>query len=307
MPTYPGSPEITVDALLQRPQLLVRQLTDLVYQRFVADAIFTRGGPGQVTGGAVWYQRAESIFLDRDPEEVGVRSEFPRAGWTEEVFSAFVHKYGLEVPIAYESIRRNQIDQVARAQRKLANGLVRFVDTMAIDFILADTDLLGDSATGHWGGGSDDIIKDLASARTDIENQNQGYVADTVVMSPTNNLQLLLNEDIRNALPRETSSGSIQTGRPVPILGFDNMIVTPQMPDEKVLVCQSKVFGTVADEQPDASEGYSTYNAGGGFATLFVKVYNNENRDERIIRCARFPAMWISEPKAAYVIDSVQA
>jgi hypothetical protein len=32
-----------------------------------------------------------------------------------------------------------------------------------------------------------------------------------------------------------------------------------------------------------------------------VKVYNNDDIDATIVRGARFPAMWIAEPKAAFV------
>ena len=59
MPAYPGSPTLTVDALLKQPRLLARSLTNLVAKRFVADKLFTKGTPEQVAGGAAQYQKSE--------------------------------------------------------------------------------------------------------------------------------------------------------------------------------------------------------------------------------------------------------
>src|SRR5213075_777744 len=93
-----GGPTITAEALLKMPRLIARQLTSLIEYRFVADQIFSRGTPDQVQGGAVLYQRSESIYPTQSAGEVGPRSGYPRSGWTEAVFAAMVHKYGLEVP-----------------------------------------------------------------------------------------------------------------------------------------------------------------------------------------------------------------
>ena len=301
-PTYPGGPEITVDSLLGQPRVLTRNLADLVYQRYVADRIFARGSGDQIQGGVAWYQRAESIFTNRDAEEIGVRSEFPRAGWSEEVLSAFVKKYGLEVPISYESIRRNQIDMVQRAQRKLANALVKAVDTLAMALLTTDPDVLTTAASGDWSTAATDIISDLANAIRQITDQNEGYEPDTLVLNPAQNHDLLLDADIRGALPRETQASSVLTGRPVPLLGLDQIIVTPQLAAGTVLVLQSKVAGTIADESPAAGEGYTAYSPGAGQAPVYMKIYEKEGRDERIVRAARFPAMWLSEPKSVFKI-----
>jgi len=301
-PTWPGGPELTVDALLAQPRVLVRNLTDLVYQRFVADQIFARGSSDQIAGGVAWYQRSESIFLNRDPEEVGVRSEFPRAGWSEEVLSAFVKKYGLEVPISYESIRRNQIDMVNRSQRKLANAIVKSVDSLAMTLLTTDADVLTAAASGDWTTAATDIISDLASAIKTITDQNEGYEPDTLILNPAQNLDLLLDADIRAALPRETQASSVQTGRPVPLLGLERILVTPVLAAGTVLVLQSKVAGTVADETPGAGEGYTGYSPGAGQMPVYMKIYEIPGRDERIVRAARFPAMWLSEPKSVFKI-----
>src|SRR4051812_2751852 len=101
MPTYAGqTPALTVNALLKQPQRISRDLANLVYQRLIADRILVAGTPEQVAGGSMQYQQAESIFVDtpRDVEEIAQRGDWPRASWTEQILSALVKQYGLEVP-----------------------------------------------------------------------------------------------------------------------------------------------------------------------------------------------------------------
>lgn len=299
-PTYPGGPEMTVDALLAQPRVLVRQLTDLTAKRFIADQIFTRGTPDQIAGGVAWYQRSESIYTDRDPEEVGVRSEFPRASWGEEIRSAFVKKYGLEVPISFESARRNQIDMVSRAQRKLANSVVKSVDTLAMTLLTTDTDVLTSAASGDWSTAATDIVKDIATMRKGIYDQDEGYEPDTLIVNPAQELDLITDADIRDALPRESNANSVTTGEAAPILGLKQILVTPRLTAGTVLLVSSKIAGTIADESPAAGEGYTSYSPGPGFAPVHMKIRRDDDHDEWIVRAARFPAMWLSEPKSVY-------
>jgi hypothetical protein len=338
MPTYPGSPQLTVDALLRTPQLIARTLTSLVSKRFVADQIFTRGTPEQVAGGTMMYERSENIFPDRGgsnvaAEEVGVRSEWPRAGWTEAVLSAIVRKYGLESPISFESIRRNRLDQLARAERKLANAVTKFVDTQAMSLLTSDAAVGTTTAGATWTAGATTIISDLANAQKSIRDADEGYEADVCILNPAQYLFLLTNTDLRSALPREGGApeAPIVTGRAAPILGL-RFLESPQLSAGTVLVGASKLVGTIADEQPDAIEGYVSYDlnssvgnasaAGGSgiqmitqgpapnpnypsdFAPVYVKVFEQPGRDEKIVRAARFPAMAILEPKSFFKITS---
>jgi hypothetical protein len=302
--SYPGGgPQITVEALLRQPRLIARALTDLVQLRYVvADRFFARGTSDQVAGGAALFQMSESIFTDRDPEEVGVRSEYPRASWTEAVFTAIVRKYGLEVPVSDEAKRRNQMDVVQRAQRKLANAMVKFIDAVAIPTITGNALINTMAASGDWTAAATDIVSDIANARALILNQNEGYNPDTLIVNPAQELDLLIDVDIRSALPREGGAPqpSVLTGRPVPILGLDQVLVSPTLPAGTVLVGESGIAGTIADEAPLPDEGYVSYQSGVGpnVGQVYVKLYREDNVDETIVRAARFPAMWVSEPKA---------
>jgi hypothetical protein len=301
--TYPGGgPRWTVEALLRTPRHITRALTSLVSKRFVADRIFARGG--SVDGGAVTYQKNEDIYMDRDVEEIGVRSEYPRASWSEEVFVAAVKKYGLEFPVSDEAKRRNQLDQVQRAIMKLSNAIVKFVDGKAMTMFLADGDVLTFGASGDWSTATTDIIYDVARAINNVTSQDLGYDPDTMIVNTAQELDLLSDGDIRDVLPRESQINSALTGKAVPLLGLRQVLVTNQLTAGKVIICQSNMVGSIADEQPAGDEGYTSSSPAAGDAQIYTKIYRNDNVDESIVRAVRWPAMWIAEPKSAVVITA---
>lgn len=321
-PGYPGGgPQVTVDTALQMPNILARALTDLAYQRFVADRILVRGTPDQVRGGAAIFQRAESLFPDRQAELVGVRSDWPRTGWTvPDLFAAAVKKYGLESIVSDEARRRNAMDQLARALRKIANSTVRFVDGVAMTMIATDPAVQTATATAAWNNAGAKIILDIAVARNLIQNIDYGYEANTLIINPAQELSLLTDASIQGVLPREsTPRNAVVTGRPVPILGLQQILVTNQLPAGKYIVCDAGTLGSIADEQPLADEGYYSYDVAAGAGgmggtpgnlgppsigplnqpTMYAKTYREEKTDGTVVRGARFPAMWISEPLSA--------
>jgi hypothetical protein len=307
LPTYPGGGQlIQVDTALRFPVMISRALTQLVYQRFVADRIFSRGSAGQVASGAVVFRRSEGIFADQNPEDVGVRSRWPRTGITTgDWYAALVRKRGLEVPVSDEAKRRNDVTEMAKTQRKLANSIVRDVDQLAMAALLGDTSVQTYTASGVWSNTATDKIADIANMRSKINNLDMGYEADTLLVNPAQELQLMLDKNIRDALPREVTGGAFQTGIlsgvAVPILGLRQILVTNQLAAGTVIMLSSQVVGSIADEAPAADEGYTGYDPGAGQSPLFVKTYREEQTDETIVRGARFPAIWISEPQAAVV------
>lgn len=307
-PLAPTSPQLTVDVLLKNPEIIRRRLTDLTYKRFVADKVFMRGSPDQVQGGGARYQRSEALFFDGTSpgpvEQVGFRSEFPRAGWSEAILEAFVKAYGLEFVINDLAKRRNAIDMVERGLIKLGNGIVRFVDTVAMTLLL---DTTGNGSTtfaagGDWTTAATDIIFDLNRARQAIETVEEGYVADTVLINDAQFADLMNDPDIRAAMPRESRDSFIQTGVLPSLLGFQ-FIRTSRLTAGKVVVMNSKVAGTIADEAPLAEEGYGSYQPDDpAQAPIWTKQYREENTSDTVVRGVRWPAMWIAEPKAIVVI-----
>ena len=304
-PLFPTSPQITVDALLKNPSVIRRALTGLTQKRFVADKIFMKGSPDQVAGGGARYQRSEAIFFDGTSpgpvEEVGIRSEFPRAGWSETLLEAAVKAYGMEFVINDLAVRRNSIDMLARGMIKLGNSIVRFVDTQAMNLITTDANVQTFAAGGDWTTAATDIIFDLNRARMAIETQEEGYVADTIVVNDAQFADLINDVDIRGSLPRESTDSFVQTGVLPNLLGF-NVIRTSRLTAGTVLVMNAGVAGTIADEAPSEG-GYSAASTGDpGQAPIYVKQYRDEQHSDTIVRGVRWPAMWLSEPASVVKI-----
>jgi hypothetical protein len=312
MPTFPGqtATQLTVDALLKQPRMISRDLVNLTYKRFVADKVFQRGTPEMVAGGAMQYQRDESIFLDtgQDFEESTDRALWPRVGWTEEVRTAAVKEYGLEVPIAYKSIRRNNKPQLTIAERKLANNMVRFVDSLLFALLDADSDVQTSAASAVWTTAGTDIIADVAAAQGKIETQDNGYAGfegPILVLNTLRRAALINNTVLRAALPREDTSGQIQSGMMAPFLGLGGILFSSQLLHTEAYLIDPGVSGVIADEAPDPQEGYVSYDPGDGHPPIYVQVYDEKPTRTKVLSGGRWPAMAILAPKAIVRITGV--
>ena len=117
---------------------------------------------------------------------------------------------------------------------------------------------------------------------------------------------MLGSSTVANYLPREsTPRNAVVTGNTVPILGLRQILVTNQIAAGTGIMVNSDVVGSIAEEPPDPAEGYTSYDPGGGQPAIQNKTYRHERVDETILRAARFPAMWIAEPKAAVYMQGL--
>jgi len=301
---------LTIEALLKQPQRISRDLVNLVSKRLIADRLFVRGTPEQVAGGAMQYQESESIYLDTDVvEEIAAGANWPRTTWIEAIKSEVVRQYGLEVLITNLMIRRHQMDQVTRGERKLANNLVRFIDTKA--FALLEDTSKGQNtyaSAAAWTIAGTDIIFEVAKAQSLIESQDNGYDGfqnATMILNTARRDNLLNNTVLRAALPREKSDGQIQTGMMAPFLGLKEILFSSRVTATKAIIMDTGVAGTIADERPDASEGFIAYDPGPGFAPVYVKVYEHPESKGQVVAAGRWPAMALTDPKAVTVITGI--
>lgn len=301
--TYPEGPRITVTATLKQPVTIARRLSDLTYQRMWADRIFAKGSPEQVAGGAARFQKSESIFPDRDPQEQSPRAERPRASMDTNLHEALVKEYGLEVPINDLAVRRNQIDLIPRGTQKIANAIVRYVDAVAVNAFLADGDV--PTTSGSDWGTAGRVFTDLAGAKKAMRETGEGYEADTLILHEEQALNLMTDEKFQAAMPREASVNPAMTGEIAPFYGLRNIVVVSTSAlAGKAILCQSGIVGTIADEAVDPSEGWSTHQPEVG-APIHAKVYREEKGSDQIIAGARWAACWIAEPKAAFILTGI--
>ena len=300
-----ASATLSVNMMLRQPPVIARDLVNVILQRggFLADRLLVRGSAESVAGGAMRYQRSGDSYLDHDPEEIAEDADWPRAGWTEELRTEAVKQYGLEVPVSMLSIRRNQIDQVTRAERRLANSIVKFVDTKAITMLRTDADIQTFNAN-NWDAAAADIIGDVAEGQELMDTLDEGLFGQTLVVPKTMRVHLLGNTALRDALKGQGGSESVRTGQVANFLGLDNIYFTNQVPDDEALLIDVGVAGTIADEAPDASEGWSGYGPGAGFAPIYVQVYDEKRPKRKVVAGGRWPAMALVEPRAVVKFTS---
>jgi hypothetical protein len=309
--TYPaGSPAISVQALLKQPQRIARDLANLMFQRLVAWQIMVHGTPDQIRGGAMQFQQAENIFVDagQDVEEISPRGDWPRAIWTEALKTAAAKQFGLELPVDALAIRRNQLDRIVRGERKLANNLVRFVDTQAIALLTDTTQGISSQASAAaWSINTTDIINEIVKAQETIENKNLGYNGfenAVMVLHTTQRKSLLNNTVIRNALPRERfgADTQIETGVLLPILGLQKILFTSNITASQVLILDSTMAATIAIEEPDPSEGWVTYDAGDNTPPIYVQVYDEKRPKGKVVSAGTWPGFAFTDPGAVVLI-----
>lgn len=312
MPYAASSPTLTVQALLKQPTLLSRELVNLVYKRLIADDLFLPGSPEQVAGGAMRYQELESIYVDDDPVEVAEGADFPFTDWSEAIKTEPVKQYGYATRITNLAVRRNQRDMVQRGLRKLANRMVRFIDTKAMAELTNTTKypaIQTNASAAVWTNIATDIIDEIAEAQELLELKDNGYSGfqgATLVVHTSRRQDLLNNTALRAALPRETESGQIRSGMIAPFLGLDSIKFTPQCPAATAILMDASIAGTIADEAPDASEGWSSYNPGPGFRPVYVKVdKGGRPMVHSEIFAGRWPAMALVQPDAVVNITSI--
>lgn len=328
MPATPGTPQLTISALLNQPPLVSRALVNLVYKRLIADRLFVRGTSDQVAGGAMRYQSLESIFVDDDPELLEEGSDFPITDWSETVSTAPVKGYGFGIRVTNLMMRRHQLDMVIRGQRKLANRLVKYIDTQAMNTLndTGNASIQTSAASAHWATASTDIVGDITAAQYLLESKDngyQGFEGATLVLNTTHRNSLLNNTALRALLPRENFAGpnliqsgdiggdveftaGLESGFSVPFLGLSQILFTPQLASTTGILMDTSIAGTIADELPDGSEGFVAYDPGPGFAPIYVKVEPSGRPGvHRDVFAGRWPAIALVQPDAVVRITGI--
>lgn len=313
MPSFStDSPALTVDMLLKQPPLIARALTSLVAKRLIADRLFVRGTSDQVAGGAMRYQELEGIYLNDNAEEIAEGADYPLTKWAEAIKTAPVRQFGLGFPVTNLAIRRNARDVIGRGTVKLANTIAKKIDGVAMG-LLTDTTtypaIQTMSASGLWTNAATDVIKDIAAAQEKLETKDNAYAGfsgATLILNTQRRDDLLNNSVLRDALPRETQSGQIQSGMVAPFLGLDQILFTPQLDATKAILLDTSMAGTIADETPDPREGWVSDTPAGQIAPVYVKVepYGKPAVNQAVYG-GRWPAIALIQPDAVVVLSSV--
>jgi hypothetical protein len=215
--TYPPAPAtlsgdaLTISRFLANPTLVARRLRTIADQRFIADRLLT--GRFVASGGAILYETGETIYTDRAPEAVAPGSNYPQTPVSEGTASlAKTVKWGEDVPITDEVIKRRQMDPVNRAFIKLVNQMVKTVDGISMSAVTSAV-TQSTAALASWASGAPaQIMRDIARAKASIIALNQGYDPDLLVVDDLTYANIISDPAFAAFLPREWKDGPALTG-----------------------------------------------------------------------------------------------
>jgi hypothetical protein len=289
-PTINGQ-VISIETWLQQPARVIRTLTDLTSQRFIADRIFSPGPTA--SGGAVIYDQltAQDLYpKSRDVQAVEPGAEFPivDAGDLAPLVARTV-KWGAKAGITYEERDRDRRDQVQRKLIKIRNAIVRKVDTVAIATLYA-APINTSAASALWTTTTTDIFSDVVTAQVIVNKLDMGYNLDTALISPKTLGSMLKNTNLRSSLPRENqgSPNPVLVGKLAGVAGITNWYVTNRMPDTDTLLLSGQQAGSISDERP-----------------LYSRVIDDPEREIVWVQAGRLTVPFVTDPLSVVRITGV--
>lgn len=299
-PTFTGETS-TIHRLLQDPAQIAKRLRQLAAERFIADALLT--GRFTAAGGSIqWDQDDDSLYTTRSPEAIRPGGEYPLAalgmGTTQ---IAEVQKWGQDVPVKDEAIKRLNINPVDRAFSKLINHMVKTVDGVAMAAILSSITNTA-AARAVWADATaKQIFLDVGEAKARIIDLGLGYEPDTVVVPTLTWVHAMAVFADAGYLPREDNRQPVLTGD-FPVIDGMRWLTTPYAPiPTAAMVLDSGALGGMADEDL-GGPGYV-----GALAGIQTKSIREDKTDSYRLRARRLTVPAVVEPAAARVITGVAA
>jgi len=312
--TYPA-PAVTVlsdgtteqiSYFLKSPNLIRKRLQDLTAQHFIAD--FLLSAHYEAVGGAILYESGETLFPADSPEAVAPGSEYKIISMTRgEIAAAKTVKWGFDTPVTDEQISRDNFQPVERALTKLANGMVKQIDSVALGVIAAKATTTF-AAPAVWNGGTstsidagaiiDSVLQ--AEATSQVEYLEFGsYDYDTVIVSPLQFAKVAASFLKSNSLPREAGNPIVNSGVLQNYLG-KNWVTSKYTPSTNPILVDTDLLGGMADENIQ-SPGYSTTNQKGA-PGVQAKSIREEKSDKWLLRCRRVTVPVVTDYRAAITI-----
>jgi hypothetical protein len=191
---------VSVEARLQQPLRLTREITDYVaLSNYFMPKVF-RNAP-TATGGAVVYYplEANDLYgdLSRDVQPVAPGSEFPIVNATvKDPLVEKVSKYGGKFFFPDEAVRRNDAGLLRREEQQLANKMASRLETVGI----AKLNQAADSRefpVPTWKSVNKDTTPDDAEPYAGFalvaaaqENEELGVTLNTLIVNPTDYARL---------------------------------------------------------------------------------------------------------------------
>lgn len=298
-PTITGN-TITISRFLNSPASVQRRLRTLAENRFIAD--FLLSGRYEVSGGALLYEQSETMYTDKTPEAVNAGAEYPRSPATPGPAAlAGVVKWGQDVPITDEHVKRYGRRAVDVSLTKITNFIVKQVDSVALAVIAAAVTQTHAAAVAWSTVATADPLLDLMKAKATIIATDQGYEPDVAVMSDLNYAYLISNPKIIAGLSRESNTNVTMTGDVLTIAGL-KILTTNNLPVASTcFVMDTAMTGGIGYERLESPE-YTGDPANG--VESWIRRDPQAN-DQWIVRGRRPVVPVVQEPLATYKITNL--
>ncbi len=263
--TYPPAPAslsgdlLTINRMLQSPEIISRRLKMLTDIGFIADELLP--AKFRTAGGGVAYEiNDQPLFTNRSITAVSPGAEYPRAlPQSGTAALASVSKWGQATELTDERIKRSipMGDAVDWALRILVNTVVQKIDRLAIAaFVSAVTDTLTGS---DWTGSTPKILLDIEKAKAKVKGREMGYNPDTILLTDAKYAYMAADDKIATLRKRETTDNPVYGGIIDRIANL-KVLTTPigNMPGaaDDVWILDSRAIGGMADEL-DGGPGYA--------------------------------------------------
>nr|WP_306428100.1 major capsid protein [Brevibacterium sp. 68QC2CO] len=277
-----------IAALVVNPTRIQSRLESLNEGKYIIDYLF---GASPADGGAIVFDRnISNPYLERDAQAIDAGAEFPKLTDTDiEPGLARVQKYGGEVDMSLEAIRRNDQAYYTNKVTRLANTVVRKTNTIAVATLLADP-LIPSYASGTaWTDGAADPLADLMRAQSLVDDNDNGYQSNVALINPEDALLLKTRKDVRDALPRETKELSPVLSRDLSGLLELEWIKSPMVTKGTAWIADRNSLGVVGDEE-------------GG---LKADSYEEKHRQVQVLQAWRACVPVVTDPFSAVKITGI--
>lgn len=300
MYTYPASPvkvgkDLTsteIHHLMKSPTLLAKRLATLAAHKFIADYLLA--GRYTAQGGAILYETGEQIFPADAAEQIAPGGEYPMTVMTDgELSTARTSKWGLGSKVTDEAITRLLIAPVNRSMRKIVNGMVRDVDSVALGVVASKVsqEFASPAEWSDAGAIVDTVL--MAKAHGEEKHVEENFDYNTVVLRPTQFAKVagaLIKSDL---VPRESQNFAL-TGVIPSYLGL-TWTTSNHVPFSNPILVDRDQLGGMADEKID-SPGYSRVDG------IEVKSIREDGTDSYRLQGRRVTVPVVMEPNAGLII-----
>lgn len=266
----------TVRDLVGAPTVIPHKIVEKLDNAFLSSVLLRNGGRNG--NGLVSYSESDPFFLDTPVDAVPEFGEIPvgygRRGVARVAQAA---KFAQGIRVSKEMIDENRINDVTRQVTQLVNTFVRN-DERALRNVLVSGGVPTVAAAAPWTGTTAKIRQDVAKARSAISSATAAdtgaedyypFNADTIAMHTSLADVLLGNDEFLQVYAYGLAAESIAYTGVLPnrIMGL-NVLTSPFLPTDRVLVCERGTIGFYSDTRPFQVTGlYPEGNGPNGGAT----------------------------------------